>query len=97
MGDQTSIRLAGDDEPQPTHGQILAALPRGQQEASEWRNSAEQRFTTLETLMSENTDMTRDIKDNLRAGRLVLSTAKWISAAIISVAATWAAIKGLLK
>lgn len=49
------------------------------------------RVGRLETAMVENTEITRDIRDALVAGRVLSRAAKWLAGIVASVAAIWAA------
>lgn len=47
--------------------------------------------------VGENTELTRDIKDALAAGRFSVRAAKWLAGAAITGSASWLAIKDFFR
>ena len=51
----------------------------------------------IESAVSENTDLTRDIRDAITAGKVAGSLVKWLAAAVVTMSAAWVAMKGFWK
>lgn len=102
MSDSSIIKMAAREGPPPTHEEILAALARGHNEAIEWRRDATLRFEQNEAALKEikaslaiNTALTQDIRDGMRATKLVAKAAGWVTGCVVGAAALWTSIKSL--
>lgn len=55
------------------------------------------RLSKLEAAVAENTDLTRDVRDAITAGRFAGKAVKLLAGAVITGVSAWLAIKGLWK
>jgi len=60
-----------------------------------WINEATASLASLNRAVAENTELTRDIKDTIVAGRVAGRLAKWAAGAVVTLAAAWSAFKGI--
>jgi hypothetical protein len=51
----------------------------------------------IETAVGENTELTRDIRDAITAGRVAGSLVRWMAATVVTLSAAWLALKGFWK
>ena len=54
-------------------------------------DKSDQRFEKLEALVAENTEITKDIRDALTAGRVATKVVKWLGGLALGTSAIWAA------
>lgn len=80
MADPTTSASAGDSVP----GQL--------EEIRKRLDKGDRRFETLETAVRENTEITKDIRDAVVAGRVATKLIKWLGAVALAVSAIWALV-----
>jgi beta-phosphoglucomutase-like phosphatase (HAD superfamily) len=51
----------------------------------------------IQQAVAENTNLTRDVRDAITAGKVAGRLVRWMAATIVTLSAAWLAFKGLIK
>jgi hypothetical protein len=77
----------------PAEGPTLPDTVPGQLDAIRRRlDDGERRFDAIERAVSENTEITRDIRDAVTAGRVFAKVIKWVGAIAVACSAIYAGL-----
>ena len=75
----------------------IAELAHGQDSVLRRTERVETELKGIRAAVEENTELTRGIRDAITAGRVASVAIKWLAGAIVTIATTWVAVKGLWK
>lgn len=100
--------MSDDKHPSITDFQDLVASHRRQEQQlrgitgtldgqQSWINETTVSLKKITAAVEENTELTRDIKDAITAGKVAGSLMKWLAGAVVTGSAAWLALKGLFK
>lgn len=60
-----------------------------------WINETTASLNRVNAAVAENTELTKDIKEAITAGKVASRMAKWMAGAVVTLAAAWSALKGI--
>lgn len=79
-----------------THEAIIAVLLEHRQDTIKRLDEGEQRMSSIERTLDENTSLTREIRDAVTAGRMISRALRWaggIAVALVGLWSLYAAVK----
>jgi hypothetical protein len=90
MGNERCAGGVSMDDPHSLAPAVVDTVP-GQLDAIRRRlDNGDARMTKIEAALAENTEITRDIRDAVTAGKVVTKVIKWVGALAVAASAIYA-------